>query len=503
MKDIKPSINICFQQNPITVDPRKSGEQYSSTLIFLLFDGLMKSLPDETVVPSIAESYEISKDRKTYTFHIRDANWSDGTPITAKDFEYSWKTALSHTFPCLNAQLFYPIKNAKKIVSGELKPSQLGVSAINERTLVVELERPTPYFLKLTCFCNYYPIPSHIAQKNEIWDHDYESLVTNGAYTLEEFIPHHHLQLTKNERYWNKKNVNAENLSIQIIHDPETALYLFEKKKIHWMGAVLSPIPDFAIEKYRKTAKFDVIPKPGSIFITFNTQSFPFKSSHIRKAFSCAISREELAKISKGSLDSPARRLLPAQLIQTEAPLIDPVDPEKAKELFKLGEIELGEKIAQVTFFYQGNTNRDLSLYLQSKWEKTFGIKVHLKQFEYKTFLSRLRGKEYQAALYGCLAQIGDPIDILDRYKYAGNSKNYPGWQDETYISLLDASAIAISEDKRLKLLEEAEKRLISEMPLTPLFHINFSHLSHLDDISYTNNSGIRFENANLQTEEQ
>ena len=167
MKELKMSL----YSNPDTIDPRKSGDLISSSIIFMMYAGLMQNNNDGKLELGLAKSYEVSEDLKKYTFTIKDdAKWSDGHSITAYDFEKSWKKIMDPNFPAKGPQLFYCIKNAQKIALKDSSIENLAVKAINEKTLVVELENPTPYFLSLTSFCIFFPIPTHIEEKDSNWD---------------------------------------------------------------------------------------------------------------------------------------------------------------------------------------------------------------------------------------------------------------------------------------------------------------------------------------------
>src|SRR5579872_4532777 len=150
-------MRTCFSMDPLTADPRKNGDLISSAFLFMLYEGLTRLLPNGQVELALAESVDVSADLCIYTFRLRKALWSDGHPITASDFEYSWKKTLAPAFPSPCQQLFYPIKNAEAAAEGKISTDQIRVQALDQRTLIVELNNPTPYFLSLISFCNFFP----------------------------------------------------------------------------------------------------------------------------------------------------------------------------------------------------------------------------------------------------------------------------------------------------------------------------------------------------------
>lgn len=501
MNEEKSTINICYEQSPLTLDPRKNGEPFSSTTCFMLYNGLCHCLSSGEIVPSIAKSWDISEDRKTYTFHLRDAKWSDGTSVKARDFEFSWKSALDPAFPCINQQMFYPIKNAEKISLGKISSENLGVYAPDDFTLILELEKPTPQFLHLICFCNFYPVPSHIAEKDDKWDTNYDHFVTNGSFCLKEYFPFEKIVLIKNPYYWNVDNVKNEGINIQIINSSDTALRLFEENKLDFVGSFLLKLSDETYEKYQTSPAYKDFPQAIVKFVTFNTKEFPFHNKNMRKAFSLAINREDLSSIYKIP-NKPAHRFLPYNLIPNDRRLMEDCNPELAQIFFEKGLKDLGvdAKKLNIKLIYWGNAYKTIALFVKEQWEKTFGIKVSLECFDMKSLLEKYNTKDYQAGLYFAFPQIGDAIDVLERYKLEENPKNYMKWENSEYIDLVDKSFFARNSDERLKIFEEAEKCLLEDAPLCPLLCVYPGYLTHVEGIYETSSNGLRFELAKPQS---
>ncbi|MCB1108656.1 MAG: peptide ABC transporter substrate-binding protein, partial [Chlamydiia bacterium] len=340
---VKQKLRINFQTDPPTLDPRKGGDMTSSMMHFLLFEGLTRQTPDGPTELGVAKQIDISEDKLTYTFYLREANWSDGTPITAHDFEYTWKTMLNPTFPCFNAHLLFPIKNARAAKLGEIPLDAVGVSAADDKTLVVKLEAPTPYFLDLTAFCALYPVCKTAVENDASWSegppHHY---ACNGPFRLVEWKHCNQLKLEKNPHYWERAKVELEEIKVSLIENEHTALQLFEKGKLDIMGSAYTHIPTDATAKFKQLGLLKDYQVPATTACSFNTTKPPFNNIHLRKALSLAIDREAIVKNITRLSDEPAFTILhPALLSWNPLHMAEDVS---AAIYFQKGLIELGLK---------------------------------------------------------------------------------------------------------------------------------------------------------------
>lgn len=434
----------------------------------MLYDGLTRCLPGGAVEPALAERVTISKDQKTYVFHLRRAFWSDGKPITAYDFEKSWKRVLDPPSPC--AYLCYPIQNAERCIRGECSIDEVGIKALNWRTLRVELERPTPYFYSLTAFPTFL-----VARPGEN--------VFSGPFCLKD-----KLSLEKNESHWNQKNVFLDQIQVSIVPDEMTALHMFEVGDLDWVGGALSPLPPDSLEVLQDQLHF--IPSAATTFCTFNTQVFPFHNLHLRKAFAYAIERPELTPLGQ----IPAESILPpafsSQMLVSSNAARARLHFEKAMEELKIAATDL----ESIPLFYKpGQIDKRVALTLQRQWKETLGITLPLVQQEYKTHAQKLQNRDYQIAISSWIAQFDDPISILDRFKDQAHLKNYPGWENEQYQHFLDEANVS---ENRGELLERAEALFADRVPLTPLYHWSSPALCspRIKSIASTPCGGILFE---------
>jgi len=459
-------LRVNFSEDPATLDPRKGGDPISTTCKFMLFEGLTRMTPFSNSELALAKEIAISEDKKVYTFHLRDALWSNGDPITAHDFVYAWKTQLEPNFPAPDSLLLFPIKNARAAKLGELSNQAIGVKAINDKTLEVTLEHPISYFLDLISFCIYFPVPHKRGFSQEI---------TNGPFMIQQYQPNNCMILEKNPLYWNAQHIDLDGVQISFIKDETTTLNLYMQQKIDVLGSRFSSIPLDALSQIKKHKDFQSMPLGATSFCTFNVNTFPFSNVHIRKAFAYAMDREgivnHITQLNEEVAFDPIPPLLKKNCVHGFFPK---QDIEQAQEHLKLGLEELGiekKDLQNISLVYLiGDTHTKVVQALQHQWMNVLGIRVKLEGYTNKVYLDKLMQRDYQLGYALWIIQYPDAMNIFDRFKFKSNAKNYPGWENVRYIDLLDQSIIA-SPSNRMHSLLEAEKLLIDEMPIAPIYH--------------------------------
>jgi len=467
-------LRISFAIQPETIDPRKSGDVVSSTLICLIYDGLTRSDSDGYSELSVAEKIDVSEDKKTYTFHLRKTFWSDGQPVTASDFEKSWKKILDPSFPTPCSYLFYPILNAEAAFQGKKRTDEIGIKCLDDYTLEVRLERPTPYFLSLTSFPSYFPVPQHQVQE---MDKAFSShLITNGPFYIEKIIPQSHISLKKNPVFWNVEETRLDGIEISIIPNETTAFEMFQRGDLDWIGGIIAPLSPDVLASLSVQKKLHYFPMTASTFCSFNTQSELFQNENMRKAFSLAIDREEIASEIMTANQIPATRCIPPSLCGGKnRRIFPPYNPTQAKKYLEQGIRELGttlEKIGPVTLLFRtGTVDRLIAQVIQRRWKDVLGIDIKLIQMDFKTHKEFLHRREYQVAISYWVAQYQDPINILERFKDSKNVKNYPAWDNPEYASLIDQILNAVNLEERGHLIEKAEDLIAEQIPLLPIYH--------------------------------
>ncbi len=449
--------------DPLTLDPRQGGDFISATLHCMLYEGLTRCGEDGSLELALAQEVEISPDGKTYLFHLRPTTWNDGSPVTAFDFERSWKSILDPRFPSLCSYLLSPIQE---------------VEATSETTLQVELKRPTPHFLSLTAFPLLFPV-SPLG-------------ISNGPFSTEKMIAGQEIVLKKNPHYWNCEAVSLEKIHISILPHEMTAWQLFERGELDWLGGSISPIPPDILENVRSDLHFH--PIAATTFCTFNTQTFPFQNSSLRKAFSYAIHREELAQ--RGQI--PAQQCLPPSLAKglkqnlTDVPL---ARKAFAQALEELG-IQAKDLDGIVLYFKGGQTDKRLAQMLQKQWKEVLGVTVVLQELDFKSHMDRLHTRSYQLSIASWIAQFHDPINLAERFSSLENRKNFPAWDSPEYQKCIESIKNALDEKSRDESIARAEQLLSEEMPIAPLYHWSNPSLSnpHLEGLITTPCGGILFD---------
>lgn len=504
----KTKLNLNVAYELITIDPRKGSDFVSSSIQFLLYDGLTRMTPYSKASMSLAEQIDVSDDGLKYTFHLRNAKWSNGAPITAFDFVQTWKDILDPNFPCPNAHLLYPIKNAEKAKKGLISEKQIGIRALDHKTLEVYLEYPTPFFLEMISFAVFFPINQSVALRNAKWaDCTHEPLVSSGPYCLKKWKEGDEMVLEKNPHYWDKDNVKLDTIHISFINNELTALKLYERDELDILGLPFTGIPSDSVPTLLDKGQIKTSSLPASTICCFNLSSFPFTNLNIRKAFAYAINRQEIVDNITRNSGSIGLHLIPDCLREEKLPpFFKDGDIEMAKMCLQKGLKELGvteESLGEITLLHATTgVYPKIAQALQEQWRKALGVHVSLVGNEYKIFIDQLTHKNFQMAQCVWIAQYQDPLNFFERFKSKTNPKNYCGYENREYIEIIEESLLEKDPIRRNKLLLEAEKIFVNDMPLTAIYHWNNLYLQkpyvenlliypsgsfHLDAISLTN----------------
>ena len=445
----------------------------------MLFEGLTRTSKTGETELALAKAVDISPDGRTYAFHLRNASWSDGSPLTAFDFADTWRTLLSPQFASDIAYNLYAIKNGQKAKLGEVDVAKVGISTPDAQTLVVELENPLPYFLELVSQTVFFPTPSQITSSDPNWCLEAASFVGNGPFRLKEWKHSDQLTLTKNPLYWNADEVKMESVEL-VMAAPDTGLRMFEEKKLDWAGSPLSIIPPDAIQHLKETEQLQISPFLATYFFRVNTEALvggkpnPLSNPKIRRALSRAIDREAITQHILQGGHTPAFSLVPPQMgLSSSGSLKQSPKEDFSKE-------ELIEPIA-ITY---ANTERSATLAqaVQKQWESALGIRVVLDAVETKVFYQKIAKKDYQLAAGNWTADFNDPINFLEVFKFKDGTTNNTGWESPEYVDLLNRSQVSTNSEMRKHMLSKAEEILMNELPILPVFHFALNYLkeSHL-----------------------
>lgn len=471
-------LNLNLPGGPSTLDPRKGSDLTSSTLQFLLFEGLTRMTPYSTVSEAFATTISISPDQKKYVFHLRkDGKWSNGDDITAYDFAQTWLDMLNPNFKAPNAHLLFPIKNAELAKRGLVSAREVGIRAVDHQTLEVYLDSPTPYFLELISFCTFFPVSQRIATMNDYWaDLDGENFVSNGPYTLASWRKGHEIVLKKNPYYWDRENVELEEIRISFVDNEMTALKLYEMDELDILGLPFTGIPSDSVPSLMDLGVIKESRLPGSTICCFNLSEFPFTNTNIRKAFAYAINRKEIVDNVLLHTGEPGLDLIPSILLPNQPkPFFQDGDAETARYFLQKGLKELGiskKELGQISLLHASTgIYPKVAQALQHQWREVLGIQVKLDGFEYKVFLDKLTRRNYQMSQCVWIAQYFDPSNFFDRFKIKDSLKNYPGYDNPQYAELLNNSLLEPDQATRFDLLRKAQEIFMDDMPLTAIYH--------------------------------
>ncbi|MDB6081429.1 MAG: oppA-G [Chlamydiia bacterium] len=483
-----------------TIDPRKARNLTSINIVRTLFEGLTAVNQEGVIVPAIAQDIAISSDQRTYLITLRDCTWSNGDPVTAADFEYSWKTTLDPEFRAPNAYQLFVIKNAKAAYEGKTSKDTVGIKVIDPTHLEVTLEQPTAYFKELLAFHPFFPVPQKMCQDSKSI---VDGKVTNGPFVLDSWIPESEVIVKKNPHYWDAKKVYFNKVSFATL-DETTALNMFENSELDFAGSPLSSIPPDAIRTLKEHNNLQNAPAAGTQIIRVNVERPLFTNQKIRQAFCYAIDRKGICDhIMQGGY-LPARSFVPPCLHLLKNDFLPVKSVKNAETLFTDGLAELWltkESVPTISLIYVANErNQKIAQALQQNWKDAFDLQVVLEPNESKTFYEKVNKKNYQLALGSWIADFNDPINFLAVFQEKTNGTNNTQWENKSYQALLEQSEKCTSSDERLQLLTQAETILMTELPIFPIFHYtyNFVQSKDLKNISISPTGMVDLKEASI-----
>ncbi|MDR3281332.1 MAG: peptide ABC transporter substrate-binding protein [Synergistaceae bacterium] len=492
---------------PKTLDSTLTSDLYAGFIIQHCFEGLLRDR-DGTLVPGIAESWDISEDGKTYIFHLRDAKWADGKPVTANDFEYAWKRVLDPEVGAEYAYIFYCIKGGEDRYNGNGKPEDIGVTARDDKTLVVELVNPTPYFLQLTAFMAYMPIRGDIVKADpEKWALGAKTYIGNGPYVLKEYGAAG-VVMEKNPNYWNASDIKLPRIECSFIIESSTELAAFENGELD----ILENIPAPELPRVSKLPGFVAYPQITTYFYTINTEKAPLDDVRVRKALALAVDRRALVeKVIQGA-DLPAINVVAAGLKDSQGRDfsasagdfgLDATGAAKADEARKLladAGFPGGKGFPELSLLY--NTSESLKQHaeaVQEMWRRELGIDVRLVNQERQVFFDARGSGSYDIARGHWWGDYADPMTFLDMF-ISSSSKNWPRWKNSEYDRLITLSA-SQSGAARDESMYKANALFMNDMPIVPLFYPvdDFVIAPHVKGLERTATSVLYFGNIVIE----
>jgi oligopeptide transport system substrate-binding protein len=494
-------ITINIQEEPSTLDHRKARLMFDYNTIRTFNDGLFRTGRDGKAAPAIAESYTVSEDMKTYVFKLKKTNWSNGVALSAHDFIYSWKSSLNKNFPAPNAALLFPIKNAKEIKEGALPASMLGVYADGDLTLVVELERPVPFFTDLLTIPIYFPLNESVDQAHPDWSTSADHYVCSGPFKMVDWKHKNEILAEKNKYYWDTDQVKIQNITMVMV-DPVTAFSMQQNGELSWVGAPYSNFPPEALEMLKANKTLQKDPFLATNWIRTNTNYTPLNNREFRQSLAFAINRKDITQHVLQGEATVATGIVPISMGIQEKPYFTDNDEKMATELLSIALKKMNltkETLPQLKLTFACTENSDkIATAIQDNWRKVLGINVILEPVESKIYIDKIGKGDYQLACGRWGADFNDPISFLDVFKTRSSGTNNTGWESPDYISAIEDTYKYMDFDKRKSGLAKAEQILINDMPVIPVYHFTMLHVQDpsLKDIVLTQCGEIDFKYA-------
>ncbi len=458
-------------------DPGTTAETFAAPIIGNTFEGLVRMDEAGEVVPALAERWDISEDGLTYTFHLRDAKWSDGEPVKASDFVYAWKRVLDPTSGAMNSQMLYHIVGAEEAYAGG-DAAAIAISAADDKTLSFTLKQRVPYMLQLLNYPAFYPVREDVVSADpEGWTRNPATFIGTGPFRVTAFNQGESVVFEKNPNYYDADAVSLDKLTFRLIPDPATALAAMEAGDVDGIEAVPSPeIPRLSVE----SDAFMVVPALGTTYAFFNPNQAPLDNIHVRKALSMAIDRSEIIEFVLQSADTPAIGLVPPGMSlggedftegRDSFGLSDVAEIEAAQaELAEAG-YPNGEGFPSTLYVtYSSPPIEKLLEAIQQMWKENLNIDVNIQASEWQVFYPEVQKVEYQIAQMGWGADYPHPMTFLDNF-VTGSANNLNNWSNADFDAAIEAAKAASDEAISRDEMRKAEAILMNDHVILPQYH--------------------------------
>jgi oligopeptide transport system substrate-binding protein len=459
---------------PDTLDPHHSGSTWQSNIIGDMLLGLTTEGPDGEAIPGAATSWDVSEDGLTWTFHLREHQWSDGVPVTAEDFVFSFRRILEPAQAAQYAWYLYPILNAQAVNAGELPGTELGVEAPDERTLIVRLENPAPYLAEFMKHTSMLPVPKHVVEElGAAWSRP-GNYVTNGAYVLSEWIPNDYVELVKNPLFYDADNVAIDRTFFYPTSDYSAALQRFRAGEIDMQSA----LPDSQIDWIRQNIPdtIDLQPILTIEYIAVNLEREGLNDVRVREALSLALDRETMVERVRRMGNPPAYSLVPPGIANyasdVELPFADMPHAERIERARELMEeagygpdnrLEIGMAVRSASA-----DARRRPAAIQQMWREIY-VDAEIEQSDAAVFYNLMQEHDFDVGIAGWVADYNDPSNFLELLR-TGNGNNYGQYSNPEYDALLDQAATEQDLEVRAEIMSQAEAIALRDHAWIPVF---------------------------------
>ncbi len=451
--------------DPLTLDPTVADDVVSVSVIDQLFSGLVELSPETDVIPDVARTWEVLEDGQKYVFHLRDdVWWSDGSPVTAADFEYAWKRLLDPAIRSPIARRLFGIKGASAFHRGEAGREDVRVRAVDRVTLVVELEEPTSYFPHLLASSAAYPVPRHVVETHGASWTEVGSIVTNGPFQLEAWDRGERILLSRNPRYHGRFEGNAQRVELFLIQDPYAQLEIYQADGLDVLDLWALPAPEMDRARQRHATEYISVPVPRTHYVGFDVSRPPFDDLRVRRAFVLATDRERLAEVAMRGCRFPAMGgFVPPGVPGHSSGIGLPYDPDLAGQLLAEAGYPGGCGLPVV----ESLTGDDdtVRTYLWAQWRENLGAEIKWGPAEYGVLRDRIEREPPHMFILSWGAAYPDPDFFLRASPVRRDSR----WRDETYDGLVEQARRVTDQKERMRLYRQADRILVEEAVIMPL----------------------------------
>ena len=476
----KNVLNVAKVAELSTMDSTLMTDETSFETVAATKEGLYTVNGKGEIIAALAESMDVSKDGKIYTFKLRDAKWSDGVPVTANDFVFAWKRLVD---PKVAAEYSYmaniaQITNAKDILEGKKSIDELGVKAIDDKTLQVTLDKPVVFFKSLLAFPVFFPIREDFYKsKGTQYGLSPDGVLANGPYKMESWDQGGGWTVVKNDNYYDADHVNMDRINFKIIKEEQSALVAYEQGDVDFLyftGELAGT--------YKDNPAYIKVPDASLSYISLNQTKPEFQNENLRKAIALAFDKELITNniLSDGSKAS--YWAVPQQFAKgpddkyfnEDVSKFLPTDKSKAKEYFELAKKELGKDSFEFEYvFNDTESNKKIAEFLKSELETTLvGLKLNLKQVPFKERLALQRNGNFEMIFCGWGADYDDPMTFLDMH-VKSSVYNFGRWHNEEYDKLIDECVngdLSANAEKRWEALKKAQDMFMSTAGFVPIY---------------------------------
>lgn len=470
--------------DPETLDPHKTSTVYEAHVLRDVFEGLVIHNGKGELVPGVAESWTASKDATVYTFKFRaNAKWSNGDPVKASDFVFAYRRIMNPETGAKYAKILFAIKNADGANKGKAKLEEIGVKAVDDGTLEITLERPTPYFLELLAHQTALPLHEASVTKHGTSFVKPENWVSNGPYVLKEFVPGSHIRTAKNPNFHDAANVKIDAVMFYPTKDTAAAIRRVEAGELQSNDDI--PADQIKALQAKFGDQIKLAPFLGTYYLAINTTKPPFNDVRVRQALSMAIDREFLAEQIWGNTMVPGYSFVPPGISNYKEPAYadyKEMTPDEREEQAKVLLAEAGfgpgkDKLKVEIRFNMTDNNRATVVAIAEQWKK-LGIETSQIHTDAKTHFAHLRdGGDFDVARAGWIADYADPQNFLFLLESDAVGLNYARYKNADYDDLMRRAATETNMEERIKVLFAAETIFMHDLPYIPVLYYGSKNL--------------------------